>query len=65
MAKFLGTSSPNTICTAVAIPRAIAMAIPWLDDAGSPTASTRGSRTSAMVGSAMKPRIRDVTVMPS
>ena len=63
VARALGTSSPSTICTTVAIARASAIDTPA--DVVPNTASSPGSMTAATAGSARKPSINDVIVIPS
>ncbi len=65
MAQFLGTSSPNTICTAVASTNAAVKATTDAVSSGRPTASIGTCRSAAIEGSAMKPTTRLVMVMPS
>ena len=64
MARPLGTSSPTTICTMVAMKMAITSDTPCT--APSPTSGSRaGSSRVATAGSASRPISREVTVIPS
>ena len=65
IARFLGTSSPTTIVTAVAISRPRASEIPDTAESGTPSAASGATRREAMAGSARKPMARFVTVIPS
>ncbi len=65
MARFLGASSPNTICAMVTNSNARAIAMPSEADSGMPAASSTGEKTDAIAGSAMKPSASEETVIPS
>ena len=62
---FFGTSSPNTICTAVASSNARATAATSATSASSPSASSGPRSNVATDGSATKPIAKLVTVIPS
>ena len=62
---FFGTSSPNTICTAVASSNAKAIATISIASALSPIAPSGPRSNAATDGSATKPIARLVTVIPS
>ena len=64
-ARFLGTSSPNTIVTAVARISAAVTATPGAAVSGTPAAASGSSSSRATAGSARKPIARLVMVMPS
>ena len=64
-AMFFGTSSPNTICTAVASSSAKTSAANSVTPASSPSASSGRRSNVAIDGSATKPIAKLVTVIPN
>jgi hypothetical protein len=64
-AMFFGTSSPNTICTAVASSNVRAIAATSVTSASSPSASSGPRSNVASDGSATKPIAKLVTVIPN
>jgi hypothetical protein len=65
MARFFGTSSPNTMDSEVASSSAMVSASGATTPCGRPVASNGGSIRFAIAGSAMYPVIKVVMVMPS
>ncbi len=65
IARFFGTSSPKTIVSVVASASAIATATPSTAAAGTPSDSNGESIARAIAGSARKPIVRFVSVIPS
>ena len=64
-AMFFGTSSPNTICTAVANSNAAASAATSVTSASSPSSWSGPRSNVAIDGSATKPIAKLVTVIPN